>query len=600
MEVETLVAWPILCEHGLALLLLWAWVALAGFAVQPILRLRVGLAGIPLVGAVYWTVALYLFPFAGGLDVAAGLIAVLACIRCVQIRARAPSEWWRQPSLGARALVWMRFSWSTLILVLGSLPFLTTLLYQYVPFGMDGSMHATAATLIARSGGLPESYAPFAADVPFAPINVGLSVLAGVAIRWGGEPAAAMLASHHLTFTLLILATYLLLRLWTARTPAALIAVLSVWTARASEASVEWGGFPTVLSVAVGLFAARLLWQQSRATNWRLSLASGAAVAAIPLIHGCGAGTWLYCIGPWVAVGTLIQARAKLATLRALAFSGVTAGLILVAYRAAAPFEVQASEMETTHDWQKSSAPLGEHAWLSAFDFTRKNAGSAIVVAGWAALGFLALRRQWLAAGLLGAAWLMMATVIANSRWWILPASFLLYPERAIYWAAPLSATAIALAWRGVPAALKTHRLALGALSIGLLGVAGYFQNVFYQKIVREDFVNADGWEALVWARQNLQPERDFVRTAYGATGSFLPAIAQVGCTGSHQHHFIGRQVMLSQQRRTVTHVLLDQALAPATECPHGAIVFHSGTITIVRVDPGSVAIREGEAPAEP
>jgi hypothetical protein len=568
-------------------LLIWAWVALAGFALLPLLRLRLGLAGIPLVGAVYWTIALYLFPLAGGLDIAAGLIAVLACIRCVRLR-----------------LDWIpfrkRFSWSTLVLVIGSLPFTTTLLYHYVPFGMDGSMHTTAAVLIARSGGLPNSYAPFAADVPFAPINVGLSAIAGVAIRWGGEPAAVMLASHHLTFTLLILATYLLLRRWTARTPAALIAVLSVWTARGSEASLEWGGFPTVLSVAVGLFAARLLLQQSRAANWRLSLASGAAIAAIPLIHGVGAGTWLYCVGPWIVLATLIQARTRIATLRSLALSGATAGLVLLAYRAAGPLDVQASDMEATHEWQKTSAQLGEHAWLAAFSFIRKDSGSVIVIAGWGALAVLALRRQWLAVGLLAAAWLTLATVVANSRWWVLPASFLLYPERAIYWAAPMSAAALALAWRIVPTAFKTRRLALGVLSIGLLGLAGFYQNVFYQKIVREDFVNADGWEALTWARQNLQPERDFVQTAYGATGSFLPAIAQIGCTGSHHHHFIARQVVQSQQRRTVTHVLLDQALEPTAGLPAGAIVFHNRTITIIRMNASISAVREGEAPAEP
>src|SRR5207249_609254 len=141
-----------------------------------------------------------------------------------------------------------RFSWSTLILVLGSLPYVTTLLFHYVPFGMDGSMHTTAAVLIARSGGLPDSYAPFAPDLVFPPLNLGLPTVAGIAIRWGGEPAAVMLACHHLTFTLLILATYLLLRSWIACTPAALLAVVSVWCARASQASLEWGGFPTVLS----------------------------------------------------------------------------------------------------------------------------------------------------------------------------------------------------------------------------------------------------------------------------------------------------------------------------------------------------------------
>jgi hypothetical protein len=43
MEVATLVSWSILLEHGWALALVWTWVALAGFALLPILRLRIGL-----------------------------------------------------------------------------------------------------------------------------------------------------------------------------------------------------------------------------------------------------------------------------------------------------------------------------------------------------------------------------------------------------------------------------------------------------------------------------------------------------------------------------------------------------------------------------
>src|SRR5207244_3900530 len=143
------------------------------------------------------------------------------------------------------------------------------------------------------------------------------------------------LACHHLTFTLLIVATHLLLRSWIARTPAALLAVVSVWTARSTQASLEWGGYPTVLSVAVGLFAACLLWQQMRSTSWRLSMATGASIAAIPLIHGVGAGTWLYCVGPWIVLAAFLQARDRKAMLRGLAASAMIAAAFLVVYRTA-------------------------------------------------------------------------------------------------------------------------------------------------------------------------------------------------------------------------------------------------------------------------
>ena len=573
MEVATLVSWSLLFEHFFALALLWAWVALAGFALLPLLRVRSHLAAVAPLGVVYWTIALYILPIKGGLDIAGALALVMAGIGAVR--------WWCD---GAARPIWTRPSWSSAILVLGSLPYLATLLYHYVPFGMDGSMHATAATLIARSGGLPESYAPFMPDLPFPPMNLGLPALAGVAIRWGGDPAAVMLASHHLTFIVLMLATYLLLRAWINRTPAALIAVVTVWMARGTQASLGWGGFPTVLSVAIGLFAARLLWQQCRTTGWRLPIATGAAIAVIPLIHGVGGGTWLYCVGPWIALASLLQAKSKWAIMRGFALTGVTAAIVLLAYRAAGTIELQPRDLEWTHQWQQESAHLGENVWLGAIDYIRKDSGSIVVLMGWAALGVLVYRRQWAAASLLGLAWMALAIVIANSRWWFLPASFLLYPERAIYWAAPVTAIGLALVWRVVPSAWRNSKPLTAGLSAGLLVLAGYSHNQFYQKIVREDFVNADGHEALVWAREHLNPERDFVQAPYNSTGSFLPAVARIGCTGSHHHHFIAREVQSAYARHRVTHVLVDQALAPQCVMPPGVVVFRNRTITIAEV----------------
>ena len=568
-----MVSWSILWEHLLGLVLLWTCVALAGFALSPILRLRLGLAGVPLLGVVFWSITLYLVPFRGGLDVAVALIGLLSAVHAIR--------WWRA---GAHRPVWTRPSWSMAILLIGSFPYTTTLLLHYVPFHMDASMHTTAATLIAQTCGLPESYAPFTPDIPLPPINLGLPALAGVAIRWGGEPAAVLLAAHHLTFTLLILATYLLLRAWVGRTPAALIAVVSVWMARATQVSVEWGGFPTVLSVAVGLFAVRLLWQHGSASNWRLALTTGAAIAAIPLVHGIGAGTWLYCAGPWIVLAALLQANRPWLALRGFALTGAAVIVFLLLYRAAGPIEVQANEMDWTRAWQLAAMPTDGNDGLVAVEYLRKNAGSSIVLIGWATLGVLLIRCQWRAAAGLTAAWLALWLVLVNVRWWVLPASFLLYPDRAIYWAAPMSAVGLALAWRALPDNWRRPGAATTALGALMLSVAAYSHNHLYQRIVRAEYITADGWEALVWARQNLTPGRDFVQAPYNSTGSFLPAVARIACTGSHHHHFIQRHVQAAYGQRTVTHVLVDQALAPQTALPAGTVVFRNQTITITRL----------------
>ena len=575
-----MVEWSIIAKHGLAFFSVWACAVATGWSLLPLARVGIGLAGAPLLGIIYWTLALYLLPFCGGLDVAAIVILLLGAFHLIHGRRK-----------HGRTPVGRRFSSSALILALGSLPYATTVLFHYVPFGMDASMHTTAAALIARIGGLPTNYAPIAPEVTFPAINLGLSTVAAVAIRWGSEPAAAMLACQHLTFTSLILATYLLLRWWISRPSAAVLSVASVWLARASQASLGWGGFPTVMSVAIGVLAVRLLLQHSRRTSPRQSLTTGAAIAAIPLIHGVGGGTWIYCAGIWTVLATIADARSRFETLRGLALAGLCAGVFLVIYRMSGSLDVQQREMDLTRAFVQVNAPResGWRAWLSAMAYVRKDSGTLIVLAGWLACGVLALIQQWRSSLLLTAAWLALATVVANARWYSLPGSFLLYPDRAIYWSAPLSAVALSLCWRNLSPMLQlTSRPKIAALF--LLLASGYFHNQFYQKIVREEFMDRDAYEALVWARDHLQPDKHFVNAPYNTPGSFLPAVAQIGCTGSHNHHFLVQQIHEAHVRRTCTHCFLCNETQNEASALGGKIVFHNGRITIVELKGCSAA----------
>ena len=65
-----MVSWDTLGAHGIALLLIWSAVLLPGLALLPYLRVGIGLAGAPVLGFIYWTISLYLLPFAHGLDIA--------------------------------------------------------------------------------------------------------------------------------------------------------------------------------------------------------------------------------------------------------------------------------------------------------------------------------------------------------------------------------------------------------------------------------------------------------------------------------------------------------------------------------------------------
>jgi hypothetical protein len=580
--VSLLVEWPILGQHLWALVLVWGWVILTGLALLPWLRGRVGLVAAPLLGVVFWSLALYLLPFSGGLDVAAALIVALVVYNFAQ---------------GHRlrlAGLWRRRSWSMLVIAIGMMPFLTTVLSHYVTYGSDSTMYMTAAGLIARARGLPSTYAPLLPDVALPPVNLGISALAGVAIRFGGESAAVMLATHHLTFSCLILATYLLLRWWVPRNHAAVLAVASVWLARSSECTISWGGFPTVLSVAIGIFAARMIIQQSRGTCWRLILLTGSTIAAIPLIHGVGGGTWIYCAGIWSVLASVAGARSPRSTLVGLALSAMCAGTLLLVYKCVGHLEVNQSEMETTRMFVQMCAPKeeGVAAWWAALPYIRKDGGSLITLGGLVACGVLALRRQWRALALLAGPMLALPTAVADARWYVLPGSFLMYPDRVLYWTAPLAAVAMALAMHALPAGWLgpwSGRVA----AVLALSVSAYFHNSFYQKSVREDFVEREGFDALLWAKKNLDPGRDFVMSSCQSLGNYLPAVAQIGSNAAHLHHLAGDEALQKCLQRPCTHVFIDNELLRQTDPPTGKIIYRNRLITILE-------LRKDTSPAKP
>jgi hypothetical protein len=178
--------------------------------------------------------------------------------------------------------------------------------------------------------------------------------------------------------------------------------------------------------------------------------------------------------------------------------------------------------------------------------------------------------------------------VLLNAHWWVLPFSLLLYPDRAVYWAAPLAAVAAALAFeaaRGRFPAVAAPRLALAAA--GLLVVLAFVQHVNqYQKIVWNPAVGGDGWEALHWSAANLTAPDTFVRATYGSVGAFLPLSAGVPTDAWQVNHCAMDESKSALARRRPTHRLCVRGVDP--EPPGGTrVVFRNPSVTIVELEPG-------------
>jgi hypothetical protein len=573
-----MVSYDVLGSHLAALMLVWGCAWGTGLPLASLLRLRIGIAGSALLGVAYWAVALYLFPFRGGLVVAAGLAVLLAA-----------AVMWRRESWHWLWLSARRLDRADAVLCVGCAAYLSLLATQYVPPGMDASMHTTAARLIAQNLGLPSTYAPFAADLPFPRVNLGLPAFTAVIIRAGADPASAMLGCEHLTFSGLLMATYLLLRLWVTRMQAAVPAVITAWAARSAQETAGWGGFPTVMSFALGLLALRLLFDVARRPRVRSAVALGIVVAALPLVHGVGAAIWLYGAAPVAAVTALVRAPDKRTALSRLAVAGFVAAFVLACYRASHPPVPTPEQYEWVRDWQLGSAPTGTGWQLvlhSCHNLTTYAGSTAIYPALLAAVVLLVHRRF---APLLGAA-IVAATLvflIANSRLWILPGSFLLYPERVVILGPPLGALIMALGWQALAPRWRDRRSVRWGTVALLFTLASLRQVHHFQRIALTPMIPPDGWTALCWARDHLDPRASFVSAPYNTAGSYLPAVAGIACTGWHFHCFAPVGTLETHRARTPTHILIEGNPREAQSA--GAhIIYHAGRFSLCTLDPNA------------
>jgi hypothetical protein len=560
----------ILGAHLAALILAWSCAWATGLPLAWLLGLRIGFGGGALLGVAYWAAALYCLPFASGL-VAAGVIAALLGVVTL----------WQRAGRQALRRSLSCLSRAELILGIGCAAYLTMLATQYVPPGMDAAMHTIAARQIAQQNGLPTSYAPFAPELPFPAVNLGLPAFAAVVIRLGAEPVSAMLACEHVTFSGLLLATYLVLRIWVGRCGAAVPAVAAAWSARGAQETIGWGGFPTIMSLALGLLATRLLFDLARRPRTGTAIALGLTVGAMPLVHGAGAASWVYCVAPVAGIAALVQAPRCSAAMRQLVVASTFCSMILAACVLVGKPAPSDAQREHIRAWHRSFAPPGEGLQLAwtAPNYVKSSAGSLSLYGGALAALVLLVRRRGAAVAAAGAVIALISIVAANARYDVLPGSFLLFPERVVYWAPPLAALLMALGWQALPAIVRRAPVCWG-VALALLAFTVPRQYNHFQRIAFVPAISPDAWNTLCWARDHLEPGATFVAAPYNSIGSYLPAVAGIATDGAPLHYLCYRPELEAYARREPTHRLIE--LGAGGQVPaEGVVVYQRGSILL-------------------
>ncbi|HUT04394.1 MAG TPA: hypothetical protein VM163_10940 [bacterium] len=336
------------------------------------------------------------------------------------------------------------------------------------PPGADPSMHTYNARLIIDSDSIPRTHRPLLPIDSFGEYPIGFSTLAACSSLMGGmEVQNSTLIWTGLTYVLLTFGLFLLLRVWFTQAISLVTAAAATSLARVPQDYCEWGGNPTVLSLALVLAAFAALFSLKQ--NHRLPdlFAQASLWAAALLIHAIpflAAAYFLLAFGLCLLVRAVILRRAQ--ELKACAAQ--CAWVLLIALLLVTPFlagysvNVSPKEIEWVKWWQRDA----DHVWHGSIHNCLWTIPLYVArvfryhIVGFAVLGLFFSIFSWRRR-----MWIMLSSVvflllILNSQYWVLPFSYALYPERM----AAMLIAPIALLLGGL--LVKMRRLHSRAISV--------------------------------------------------------------------------------------------------------------------------------------
>ncbi len=435
--------------------------------------------------------------------------------------------------------------------------------------GADMSMHTFMTRLIVEGGRLPTSYEPIYPIHDFGSYAAGLpSTAAVLTVLTGWSVQKTSLIVSLLAYPALAGALSLVAVRFVGPS-AALLAAWLIETTSETHAFLLWGGNPTVLSFALAFAAMAPLVNFQKGEGVRKSggiffplLAVGAGlVHIIPLIAMAyalpvPALMWVFWV-PRAERWRLVRSW--------IALLGFAAVLLALPYVLGAHPHVSTHELQWVLRWQRANEHAYDGTWrdfawtIWPYAFRHMEWGIAVGGVAVGAQIWIRDRRQlpWIAFGL-GALLLTL-----NSRYWILPASPALYPERMLrLLLAPMCAVTAA-AFAAVGKRIRAWTFGRHGWSIVLVGspLLVWSMSRPYLAMTRAGervTVTANDLELMDWMNRNL-PRDAVVANNYGDAGPWIPALAFRAATHPHSNPFYFDEIDEWRLRTAPTYLFLGE-----------------------------------------
>ncbi|MEP5764041.1 MAG: DUF6541 family protein [Halieaceae bacterium] len=430
------------------------------------------------------------------------------------------------------------------VIVLALLRFRAMWLVE-VPAGADMSMHSYIAALIQNAQGIPESYYPLLPLEEFSVFPVGFhSLVALVASIQGLEIHRAGLIVSCFSYGLMLLACYALLRRVSGPVVAGMVAITFNYLTDDPASFAQWGGNPTVLASALFVVLVLLLMGIPQ-QRLRAALPAGAILAGIMATHTIVLVQAFYLLLLSLPFYFYWSSDWRRSLSPALVL-GAIACVCMLPYLLSIDVHVVTPQVT---DWIRGWVRESPHSWqgdITNFLWTIPHYAADRL--GWKYLLLTGIfcvpiglawtqstkRPAVIFAGMLLVAGMLL---ILNSQYWVLPLSYLIYPERVmLLLIVPLSM----LLAMGLESALSRISKPRQATAVGLVLLITVVvpavrnnEKDFVAKQAEYSSVTANDKKAIAWIAHNT-PADAVIDNNYGDAGLWIPAIAGRAVTNAH------------------------------------------------------------------
>ncbi|MEO7114003.1 MAG: hypothetical protein ABI183_26420, partial [Polyangiaceae bacterium] len=336
------------------------------------------------------------------------------------------------------------------------------------------------------------------------------------------------------------------LALVASRFTSAVPALAAAWLVTATcemHAYLLWGGNPTILSFALVFAAISIFVMPEGGAHQRFFPFFAAGAGLVHLIPLIGMA-YAFPIALVVWLSQVPRSARKPLIRSFVAPLAITVVLLALPYLFGARPEVSAHEIAWVMNWQRETWHAYRGTWenfaWTIWPYFYQHFSFGVVVMGVSTLAqvFVRDRRQL--------AWIPFVAVVLllvlNSRYWFLPASPALYPERMLVLllapACALTAVTFAAIARATITWPRIPRTAgLVVVSALLLVWSGSRAYLAVERAGERITVTADDLKMMNWIDANL-PHDAVIANNYGDAGAWIPALAFRAITHPHTNPF--------------------------------------------------------------